>query len=500
MRCVALALALSLGAVACSPVEVSTPPTHTGGLGGGAPAATQSAAYVDAFATGALSHITSSGWATPTIVLIGFADPTTSATSTTVAGALSIASGFRSSGKAGNLTFLSIGGADVVPASWPQPAATLAANLVAQINTYNISLTGNNQVAGIDLDLENGFSAATIAALAQALHGQTLANGKALLVSSAPQVVGVNGVNVDATNATNLGFSPGGLNDNYGQALANNDIDYALAQSYNTGPTGIVLNNVATANGTIVQGVDEANPVFFMGIAQAMNSVVRASCSLSAALCIPSSTKIFVGEPANQGSGGTYTVFNPSAPQTPPIPYNQASILATLAAELTYMRSSNPTPYANVTGVSMWALGNDYAPNLYNDTYAAPGAFSTAMFGASPAPAGPSILLQLTNNGSSGSITTLITNGNYYPFPAVAAGGNATWCTQAATGTYGCTDSSILDTLGAGTFTVQVTTGGTAWLCPAGNGLGTGGSVTLTGGRYNLQVNGDFDSCAFGSF
>jgi len=82
----------------------------------------------------------------------------------------------------------------------------------------------------------------------------------------------------------------------------------------------------------------------------------------------------------------------------------------------------------------------------------------------------------------------------------VSASSNTTWCTQAASGG-NCPDSSILDIVGASTNTVQVTTNGVAWICPAGGGIGTGGTITLNSGfRYNLQVNGDFHSCAFGSF
>ena len=508
LRVFAFAVMILFGAIACTsnsnvpPTSASAPSavaTKAPGFGAilqrGA-----SAAYVDAFATGAIGRITASGWATPTVLLIGFADPRTSAANSTIAGALSTAAGNRPASQGGNLTFVSIGGAGVSPSSWPQPAGTLAGNLIAQINGYNNSLTGNNQVVGVDLDLENGFAADTIANLAHALHGQPLSNGKTLLVSIAPQVVGVSGVNVDATQAVNLGFSPGGINNNYGTALKNNDVDYIFAQAYNSGPTVIVLNNVITTSGASVQGIDESNPLFFQGIGQAMNSVVRSVCTNATTLCIQVGTKVFVGMPANQGAGGTYTVFNPSAPQAPPISYDQATILSALSNELTYMKTTNPTPYSNISGVSMWALGNDYAPNLFTDNFAKAGAFSTAMFGASPAPAGASILLQLSNNGSTSSITTLIFNGSYYPFPAVAGSANATWCTQAATGTFGCTDSSILDTIGAATVTVQVTTNGTAWICPAAGGVGTGGTVTLVSGRYNLQVNGDFNSCAFGSF
>lgn len=467
---------------------------------GGAPVTYSKAAYVDAFASGAMAQISASGWQSPNIILLAFADPTTASSNATIASALSTAASNRSASTSGNLTFLSIGGALVSPSSWPQSASTLAANITAQINGYNASLSGNNQVAGVDLDLENGFSSATVNSIAQAMHAVTLANGKPLLVSIAPQVVGVSGVNVDAVNPTNLGFSAGGINNNFGLALKNGFVDDVLTQTYNTGPTGIVLNNVTDTNGQIVNGLDESNVLFFLGISQALNNTVQTSCASATTLCIPSTSKIFTGEPVNQGAGGTYTIFNPSAPQAPPVQYNQASILTSLSSELTYMYATNPSKYSHITGVAVWQLGNDYAPKLYGDTFAANGGFSTKIFGAAAPPAGPSILLQLTNNGSSQAITTLITSvGLYYPFPAVNASAQTTWCTSAlSSGT--CPDSFILDTLGTGTFTVQVTSNGTAWICPAGGGVGAGGTVTLVTGRYNLQVNGDFKSCAFASF
>ena len=88
----------------------------------------------------------------------------------------------------------------------------------------------------------------------------------------------------------------------------------------------------------------------------------------STTLCIPSTSKVFVGEVVNQGAGGTYTIFNPSAPTAPPVQYNQATILDSLASELNYMLSANPAPYSHISGIVVWQLGNDYAPNLYGDT------------------------------------------------------------------------------------------------------------------------------------
>lgn len=470
-------------------------------LGSGAPATYAKAAYVDAFALGALAQITASGWNSPDILVVAFADPTTSSTNATIASALSTAASNRSASASGHLTLLSIGGATIVPSQWPQSPSTLAANMTAQINSYNASLSGNNQVAGVDLDLENGFTSASVNAIAQAMRAQTLANGKALLVSIAPQVVGVTGVDVDATNPTNLGFSAGGINNNFGLALKNGFVDYVLTQTYNTGPTGIRLNNVTTASG-VVNGLDESKLQFVQGIAQALNNVVQTSCASATTLCIPSTSKVFVGEVVNQGAGGTYTIFNPSAPQAPPVQYDQTSILNTVVSELTYMYSTNPTLYSHIAGVSVWQLGNDYAPRLYGDNFASTGLFSTKIFGAAAPPAGPNILLQMSNNSSSTSaIITLITSGGlYYPFPSINPSSNTSWCTQAASGG-SCPDSSILDIIGASTVTVQITpSSGVAWLCPAGGGVGAGGTITLNSGfHYNLQVNNDFKSCAFGT-
>jgi chitinase len=501
IRSIFFASVASLALSACATTNV-TPPVP-GHLQLGAPVTFAKAAYVDAFASGALAQITASGWQSPNILVIAFADPTTAASNSTIAAALTTAASNRSAATSGNQTFLSIGGAVVVPASWPQPPATLAANIAAQINAYNASLSGNNQVVGVDLDLENGFTAASVNSIAQAMKAVVLSNGKTLLVSIAPQVVGVTGVNVDATNPTNLGFSAGGINNNFGLALKNGFVDDVLAQTYNTGPTGIVLNNVTNTQGQVVSGVDESKVLFAQGIAQAINGTVQASCAAAINLCIPSTTRIFVGEPVNQGAGGTYTIFNPTAPAAPPIQYDQAAILNSLASELNYMFSSSPSLYSHINGVVTWQLGNDYAPNLYGDTFATKGLFSTKIFGAAAPPAGPNILLQLTNNGTGGSeTTTLITSAQqYYPFPAVNASSFTSWCTLAASGS-SCPDSFILDTIGAGTFTVQVTPStGVAWLCPANSGgIGSGSTITLTSGfHYNLQVNSDYKSCAFGT-
>jgi hypothetical protein len=501
MRSIVLAATAALALAGCATKNVVPP--APGKLQLGAPLSFTKAAYVDAFATGAMGQITASGWQTPNILVIAFADPTTASSNSTIATALTTAASNRSASTSGNQTFLSIGGATVVPSSWPQAPATLAANMTAQINTYNASLSGNNQVAGVDLDLENGFTSATVNSIAQAMKTQTLANGKPLLVSIAPQVVGVTGVNVDATSPANLGLSAGGINNNFGAAVANGFVDDVLAQTYNTGPTGIVLNNVTNTNGQVVNGVNESSVLFAQGIAQALNNTVQTSCASATPLCIPASAKILVGEPVNQGAGGTYTIFNPTAPAAPPVQYDQSAILSTLASELNYIFSGNRPLYSHITGVAVWQLGNDYAPRLYGDTYAVNGGFSTKIFGAAAPPAGPNILLQLTNNSSSASeVTTLITAAQaYYPFPSVNPSSFTVWCTQAASsGT--CPDSFILDTIGAGTFTVQVTpSSGVAWLCPANaNGVGPNSTVTLTSGiHYNLQVNNDFKSCAFGT-
>src|SRR5437764_7023745 len=98
-RAFALAAAAALALASCaakSVVPSAAPSPVPGQLQLGAPLTFSKAAYVDAFATGAMAQITASGWQTPNILVLAFADPTTAASNATIAGALSTAASNRS--------------------------------------------------------------------------------------------------------------------------------------------------------------------------------------------------------------------------------------------------------------------------------------------------------------------------------------------------------------------------------------------------------------------
>src|SRR5260370_8762393 len=109
-----------------------------------------------------------------------------------------------------------------------------------------------------------------------------------------------------------------------------------------------------------MNGLNESNVLFAQGIAQALNTTVQTSCASATTLCIPSTSKVFVGEVVNQGAGGTYTIFNPTAPTPPPVQYNQAPILASLPTELTYILSATPSPYSPTSAALLWHLVTAY--------------------------------------------------------------------------------------------------------------------------------------------
>ena len=59
----------------------------------------------------------------------------------------------------------------------------------------------------------------------------------------------------------------------------------------------------------------------------------------------------------------------------------------------------------------------------------------------------------------------------------------------------------VAQTVATPTNLVVTPSTGVAWLCPANaNGIGPNSTITLlTNLHYNLQVNNDFKSCAFGT-
>ncbi len=366
-----------------------------------APSAMIKASYVQLDASGSLGSITADGYAASNMVVFAFADLSGPSISSASLHAVQTASNGEG---AGTINLLSIGGQYATPATInAQTANQIVANVSAQINLYNNQLQGGGTISGVDLDLENSIDSATIEKLAYGFKSQ------GLIVSIAPQVITTDGANVDPNSPTNLGLSSGGNSNQYGAALAAGDVDYVLAQTYNSG-------------GWTVGGVQENSPQFFSQIAKALSNTVKGTCAGAATLCIPETVQVVVGEPSNGGASGTANnIFGSNGG----VQYDQAAILSQIQGAL-------PAALAlpNIDGVMQWSLNNDYMPNGWGDTNATPGAFTSAIFGA-PAPAAlPYFILQLSNTGPNvpgplayGTVT-LVVNGQYWVF-----GTNAPWTT-----------------------------------------------------------------------
>lgn len=377
------------------------------------------ASYLDMGAPGSLATVTSGGYAASNVILFAFADTTTPNINPSYLQAMQTAINAETQG---TVNFLSIGGQNG-NAGVMANTDTVISNITAQINAYNNKLK-NGKIDGVDLDLEGDFTSDQILALAK---GFKAAN---LRVSVAPQVYYSTGSNVDAENPTNLVLTSGGsgINQNvYGAAIANGYVDYIMAQTYNTGKW--TVNNYA-----------ENQVEFFSAIARALDVSVKDSCANATTLCIPNTTKIVIGEPANAGAGGAYTIFNATHTMPPPA-YNQATILKNLKSQVDAM-NQNPTKYGNISGVMMWALGNDYAPQLYSDSSAVSGAFSSTIFGAPVPPQLPYFIMQISNTGPNApgpgayASATIVVEGAYWNFGynsgngiPIAPGNNQPWGT-----------------------------------------------------------------------
>ena len=304
-------------------------------------------AYIQLDATGSLAAITEAGIKALDIVVFAFADSTTPYINPANLKAMQ---DIINKENPGTVNLLSIGGETVSTIYNPEEAIS---NICSQISEYNAQLK-NGKISGVDLDLEHGILSEVITTLAKGFKG------KGHTVSIAPQIYTING-NIDVDNPVNLIFSSGGPRNSYGEAIKLGYVDYIFAQTYNTG-------------GFKVGEYEENKVEFFYAVAQALNNV---AVKLKK---IPDSTKIIIGEPANQGAGKKYTIFNPDA-QTPVVPYDHKAILSQLL-ELVRSIQKDRQDFARISGVMMWSSNNDYMPDGWRDTYAITGGFSKYIFGA----------------------------------------------------------------------------------------------------------------------
>ncbi|NQU16618.1 MAG: hypothetical protein HQ564_01015 [Candidatus Saganbacteria bacterium] len=321
------------------------------------PSSMEKSGYIQLGATGSLTTISSSAVSSLDIVIFAFGDITTTSIDSSY---LTWIETFMGYGSSDAIYLLSIGGEYATPEGITAAggASAVVSNVVAQVNSYNSSLT-NGTISGVDIDLENGVDAATINTLAKGFKDA------GFTVSTAPQIFVSSGQAVDTANPTNLVLTSGGslvTTSTYGLAISNGYVDYIMVQAYNSG--WITVN-----------GYYENNVEFIKGIANALNN----SKSI---LSIPDSTKIFIGTVANQRAGGQYNIFNPDLGWPFPVSYDHQAILDQLNVDITAMENDQ-TNYGNISGIMFWSLNNDYMPTGWGaDPNAIKGGFSKTICGA----------------------------------------------------------------------------------------------------------------------
>lgn len=444
------------------------------------------ASYIDMTAASSAAAVPAVGYAATNLLIFAFVDTTQS---TADPAYLKVIQNAISNQTVNTVNLLSIGGQNGNSANIVGKEQAVVNNVISQIKDYNSKLTGG-AIAGVDLDLEgDNFTEDSIVALAQGFKNA------GYVVSMAPQAyVSTPGANVDSGNpSSNLVLTPSGSQNTYGKAVAMGLANYLMVQTYNT-------------NNWTVDGYNESNVEFFSAIAKALNNSVKDSCPTTATgLCIAKGTQIAIGEPANAGAGG-FTIFWPTftTPGTRPPQYDQATILNNLKTQIDTVATDN---YANIHGVMMWALGNDYAPDLYQDAYAQAGAFSTTIFGAPAVPPRkltPPVTIEIQNTGTSKSDGLVLqVNGLGYTFAGangapLTPGQSYVWGTSGSAGTQGAVDSWNLDHLFANTTNVLANIAiwdpSTNWATPCATGPT---SITLSANNYyHVMVNLDYKSCA----
>ena len=462
------------------------------------------ASYIDMSASGAVALIQSGGYKAANVLIFGFADTSSSSINTSYLTTIQTALNSESTG---TVNLLSIGGA-TGSASDMTDTAKVVSNISAQIESYNSQLS-TAKINGVDLDLEGGFTADQIKALAKGF------SDLGYLVSVAPQVYLSSGSTVDSSNPSNLVLTSGSPNSNqsnFTPAIAANYVDYVFVQTYNT------------PNWTI-DGYAESQVGFIKAAAKALNNSTKSDCSAytssTTSVCIPEATNLVIGTVANAGGAFSSANMFGVAPGTS---YDQSSILTQFKTSIDEM-IADTTNYKYFDGVMMWSLNTDYDPTDYSDNYAVKGAFSTTIYGAESGstPSGKYFILQVSNTGDgSGSYPYATVSLNFgsgnYEFgglsstgkdTALAAGSNKSWGTLASsqdpnTSSY-VTDSNNLDLLFANTDSITVSAlyinkynneskskSDTQIKCET-----TLSTKTLeTGHTYNVMVNPTYNSCA----
>lgn len=248
---------------------------------------------------------------------------------------------------AGTVNLLSFGGQFTDPVSY-RSAGDFAKTVIAQANAYNTKLKSDSisaKIDGIDLDLENEFSSDFISTAAAAIKKA------GFKVSIAPQIINnssasctVNGVTkwscISSSNPKGqVWYSSGGSNNQYAAAINSGNIDYIQAQIYNQSGFTISYGNTTVAPNA---------PTALAAYAKVFANLK--GCNDSGVSCIPSTTKVLIGEPVNN-QGATTDIFS----------YTGMNYLSALTSMTTDIASAGNL----LDGMMLWSANVDYFSGYY---------------------------------------------------------------------------------------------------------------------------------------
>ena len=180
-----------------------------------------------------------------------------------------------------------------------------------------------------------------ITTLAQTLHNA------GLVVSTAPQFVSLGGAINPAVPGNTVGFSSGGVANQYGEAISAGYVDYVQLQVYNQ------------AQDVFVDGTTITQVQSYSLFNQTINAMRSANCG-SNQFCVPNSTIVLLGVPVNAGAAGT-SIWGDLSQRSSSI---YTSTLASLVSETANLINGTNNS-GNFNGFMTWSLNNDYYSSFY---------------------------------------------------------------------------------------------------------------------------------------
>lgn len=249
--------------------------------------------------------------------------------------------------KSGTINLLSFGGQFTSPSKYSD-ASSFASTVIAQANAYNTKLKADSisaKIDGVDLDLENNFSSSFINTAAAAIKKA------GFKVSIAPQIVpsssatcSINGTTkwncISSTSPKGqVWYSSGGSDNQYGAAITSGNVDYIQAQIYNQ------------AGFTIAYGSDAIAPNAPNSLAAYARIFSKLKGCSDGVSCVPSTTKVMIGEPVNSAGAGT-SIFTYTG-------MSYSSALTSITTDIALAGNL-------LDGVMLWSANVDYYSGYYS--------------------------------------------------------------------------------------------------------------------------------------